>query len=75
MSDHNTPTTLLPFTRTSVMGQINYPTHDYVPGKPPEPWLSISGDWLREAGFKGGQKLKIQYGWRQLLITPVDEPS
>ena len=67
-----TPTDLLPYRQTSVMGLIHYPAHDAVPGKPSEPWLSVSGDWLREAGFKGGQQLIIQYGWQKLVITPAD---
>ena len=71
MSDNNYETIILPYYRTDIMGWIYYPPHDRYPGKPAEPWLSVSGDWLREAGFKGNQELQIQYGWQKLVITPM----
>ena len=72
MSDNNNlETIILPFTRTAKMGLALNGRHSLTnPGA--EPLLSLTGTWLREAGFKGGQKVKIQYGWQQLVITPVE---
>lgn len=38
------------------------------------PWLTISGVWLEQAGFKVGQQVEINIEHNQLIITnqPTD---
>jgi toxic protein SymE len=33
------------------------------------PWLTISGVWLEQAGFKAGQQVEIKIERNQLIIT------
>lgn len=38
------------------------------------PWLTLSGVWLEQAGFKAGQQVEIKIENNQLIITnqPAD---
>lgn len=33
------------------------------------PWLTVSGLWLEQAGFKAGQQVEIKIERNQLIIT------
>ena len=33
------------------------------------PWLTVSGVWLEQAGFKAGQQVEIKIERNQLIIT------
>jgi hypothetical protein len=34
------------------------------------PSILLCGVWLQKAGFKTGQRVKVQYSKKQLIITP-----
>ena len=39
-----------------------------------EPYALLRGQWLEKAGFTIGQKITVQVGHRQIIITPSDAP-
>ena len=40
-------------------------------GGAPRPYLRLSGDWLREAGFEIGQHFEVEVGKGRLTIVAV----
>ncbi|GGH59646.1 formylmethanofuran dehydrogenase subunit D [Filimonas zeae] len=37
------------------------------------PWISISGKWLEQAGFKNGDNVEITVKYGQLIVTKIEE--
>lgn len=37
------------------------------------PWLSVSGIWLEELGFKAGDTVRILTGEKQLIIELIED--
>ena len=38
---------------------------------PPAPWIRLSGQWLREAGFEISDKVRVEVQKGKLVITPA----
>lgn len=37
----------------------------------PAPWIRLSGQWLREAGFEISDKVRVEVHKEKLVITPA----
>lgn len=40
-----------------------------------KPKITISGDWLKEAGFNIGEKIEVQIFENKLIIKPLENGS